>query len=142
MSTQTEHQASLGNSRPKAGSSPTRFRLAGRVGILAVLASLATSGCLAAHEKCDPKAVAAFESLPSFDAVEVELHGEPGIGCTDTVQPTDPDAFVTHYVKAMRRAGWTVTPDTGVLATGPNGRVRIDRLEGNDVGVYLVAPGN
>ena len=104
---------------------------------------MAASGCVAAHEKCDPDAVAAFESLPAFDGVEVELHGSPGIGCTDTVKPADPDAFVSHYTQAMRGGGWTVTPDeAGVLATGPSGRVRIDRLEGNDVGVYLLAPGS
>ena len=61
--------------------------------------------------------------------------------CTDTVKPPDPDAFVAHYEDAMRDAGWAIVSDgDGFSGKGPAGRVRVDRLEGNDVGVYLLAP--
>ena len=110
------------------------------LGLLVVLASGAVSGCMSS-EKCDPKAVEAFQSLPPFHGVEVDLHGSSGIGCTDTVKPADADAFVAHYEEAMRNAGWNVLPDgDGVFGKGPSGGVRIDRLEGNDVGVYALSP--
>ena len=59
----------------------------------------------------------------------------------DTVEPRDPVAFVAHYEEAMRDAGWTVLPNgDGFSGKGPAGVVRFDRLEGNDVGVYLLSP--
>lgn len=99
----------------------------------------------AGGEKCDPVAVTAFESMPPYPGAEVELRGSPGIGCTDTVQPPDPDDFIDHYERAMRDAGWTVHSDDGALGRGvfgrgPSGGVRLDRLEGNDVGVYVLSP--
>ncbi len=30
----------------------------------------------------------------------MDLHGSTGIGCTDTVTPSDPHAFVGHYEEA------------------------------------------
>lgn len=92
----------------------------------------------AGGEACEPGAVRAFDSLPPFPGVEVDLQGSPGIGCTDTVQPADPDAFIAHYEREMRNAGWTVVRDgDGFFAAGPAGGVRIDRYEGNDVAVFL-----
>ena len=87
---------------------------------------------------CDPEAVNAFQSLPAYPGVEVDLQGSEGSGCTDTVQPADPDAFLTHYEQAMRDAGWQVirTGDD-LLATGPTGDVQMDHYEGNDVVVFL-----
>ena len=110
------------------------------LGLLAALGSASVSGC-GSSEDCDPEAVTAFESLPPFEGVSVDLHGSPGIGCTDTVKPADPDAFVAHYRKAMRHAGWSVAADdSGVFGKGPVAGVRIDFLEGDDVGVYLLSP--
>lgn len=105
------------------------------------IALLVTAG----GETCDPVAVNAFESMPAYPGAEVELRVSPGIGCTDTVQPADPDAFIDHYEKAMRDAGWTVRSDDdafgrGASGTGPSGGVRLDRLEGDDVGVYVLSP--
>jgi hypothetical protein len=109
------------------------------LGMLAVLASTGLSGC-ASEEKCDPEAVKAFKSLPAVQGVEVNLLVSPGIGCTDTVQATDPQGFVSHYEKAMRDAGWTVqTEGGGVFGKGPSGGVRVDQLEGKDVGVYALS---
>lgn len=91
-------------------------------------------------EKCDPRIVKAFRALPPADGIDVDLHGSAGIGCTDTVGPTDAKAFMDHYERAMRDAGWKVTSDgTGIYGTGPSGGVRLDRLEGNDVGVYALS---
>jgi len=98
------------------------------------------SGC-SETPSCDPAAVRVFQSLPAAQGVDVEPQGSAEIGCTDTVQPSDPAAFVTHYAEAMRAAGWTVVIDgDGVLGTHQGGAVRLDRLEGNDVGVYVMAP--
>ena len=70
----------------------------------------------------------------------MDLHGSAGIGCTDTVTPSDPDAFLNHYEQAMRDAGWSVSTDaSGVFGLGPSGGVRVDRLEGSDVGVYALS---
>jgi hypothetical protein len=110
------------------------------LGLTVVLASAVVSGC-GATEECDPEAVEAFQRLPRFNGVEVDLHGSSGIGCTETVEPADPDAFVAHYEEAMRHAGWEVLPDgDGVFGKDPSGGVRIDRLEGNAVGVYVLSP--
>lgn len=108
--------------------------------LMVVLASAAVSGC-GSTEECDPRAVAAFQRLPPFDGIEVDLHGSSGIGCTDTVDPADPDAFMAHYEHVMRRAGWHVlSTGDGVLGRGQYGAVRIDPLEGHDVGVYVLTP--
>lgn len=105
-----------------------------------MLASGALSGC-GSTENCDPRAVEEFELLPAFNGVDVNLHGSSGIGCTDTVEPADPDAFVAHYEEAMRHAGWDVVFDgDGIFGKGPSGGVRIDPLEGHDVGVYVLSP--
>ena len=41
----------------------------------------------------------------------------------------------------MRQAGWEVGTDSpGVSGNGLNGGVRIDRLEGDEVGVYVLSP--
>lgn len=110
------------------------------VALLGVLAAVAVSGC-GSTEECDPKAVEAFQHLPPFDGVKVSLHASSGIGCTDTVEPADPEAFVGHYEEAMTNAGWEVlSHGGGVVGKGPSGGVRIDRLEGHDVGVYVLSP--
>src|SRR4051794_33096217 len=103
--------------------------------------SLLLLGCGAiGTEKCDPDIVKAFRDLPPVEGVEVDLHGSPGIGCTDTVTPSDPKAFLDHYEQAMRDAGWSVTSDgSGFFGTGPSGGVTVDPLEGNDVGVYALS---
>jgi hypothetical protein len=104
-----------------------------------------TSGCavvraISETENCDPRIVKAFRALPAAEGVTVDLHGSTGIGCTDTVTPSDPEAFVDHYEQAMRNAGWTVMIDgSGVYGRGPSGGLRLDRLEGNDVGVYALS---
>lgn len=88
--------------------------------------------------ECNPEAVQAFESLPAYRGVEVDLQGSAGIGCTDTVQPADPAAYIDHYERVMRVAGWQVARDgEGLRGTGPAGPVRIDHYEGNDVMVFL-----
>lgn len=96
-------------------------------------------------DSCDVEAVQGFESLPSYPGVTVELATSAGIGCTDTVDAPDPDAFIEHYAKVMGDAGWTVQYDEpprggGVLGVGPSSAVRLDRLEGTNVGVYVSPP--
>jgi hypothetical protein len=104
-----------------------------------------TTGCAAVRgmtetEKCDPRIVEGFRALPPADGIDVQLHGSAGIGCTDTVTPSDPDAFIGHYERAMRNAGWTVLMDgSGIYGRGPSGGLRLDRLEGHDVGVYALS---
>ena len=110
------------------------------VALVLTLGSCLVFLAVGGNEKCDPEAVKAFRSLPAYPGVEVDLHVSPGIGCTDTVQPPDPDAFINHYEQEMRSAGWTVLSDDGVFGNGPSGGVRFDRLEGTDVGVYVLAP--
>ncbi len=99
------------------------------------------AGCAdSSAPSCDPGIVKAFRALPVVGGVDVALHGSTGVGCTDTVAPSDPDAFLSHYEQAMRNAGWRVSTDaTGVFGRGPSGGVRVDRLEGNEVGVYALA---
>ena len=93
--------------------------------------------------QCDPAAVETFQSLPAFPGVEVELKGSPGNGCTDTVQPADPAAFIDHYERVMRDAGWQVARDgAGLRGNGPTGPVSIDNYEGNDVVVFLPSAGD
>lgn len=109
-------------------------------GVLAVLATGPLLGCQVATE-CDAEAVKAFHSLPPAQGVAVDLRGEPGLGCTDTVQPTDPAGFVSHYEHAMRDAGWEVQRDgDGIFGKGSAGGLRLDPLEGTDVGVYVLSP--
>jgi hypothetical protein len=112
------------------------------LGSALLVAGLLTSGCsLYPAETCDPRIVEAFHALPALDGLEVDLQGSPGIGCTDTVTPADPEAFVDHYEGAMRDAGWAVDVDgdDGVFGRGPSGGIGLDRLEGDDVGVYAVS---
>jgi hypothetical protein len=93
--------------------------------------------------RCDPAAVATFESLPVFPGVDVDLQGSPGNGCTDTVQPPDPAAFIAHYERVMRDAGWPVSRDgEGLLGTGPAGPVSINNYEGDDVVVFIPSAGD
>jgi hypothetical protein len=109
--------------------------------LVAAMASSLLVGCDAfVTPECDPAIVKAFRALPPVDGVEVELHGSPGIGCTDTVTVSDPDAFVDHYEQAMRGAGWSVTKDgEDVFGKGPSGGVLLDRLEAQRVGVYALS---
>lgn len=98
-------------------------------------------GCASEDTACDPGIVEAFRALPPVAGVEVALRPSTGIGCTDTVTVADPGAFVEHYARVMREAGWSVLADgDGVLGSGPSGRVRVDRLEGRQVGVYAMSP--
>ena len=84
-----------------------------------------------------PPRAETFQSLPAFPGVEVDLHASAG-GCTDTVEPADPAAFIDHYERVMRDAGWRVARDGAELrGTGPAGRVHIDSYEGNEVVVLL-----
>jgi len=113
--------------------------------VLLISGLILTSGCAAVRamtetENCDPRIVEAFRALPPADGIEVDLHASAGIGCTDTVTPSDPEAFMDHYERAMRKAGWTVVVDgSGSFSRGPAGGLRLDRLEGNDVGVYALS---
>ena len=100
----------------------------------------AAIGAMTTNEKCDQTIVAAFRALPPVDGVNVDLHPSAGIGCTDTVTPSDPEAFIRHYEHAMRNDGWTVTNDgPDIYGRSPAGGLRLDRLEGDNVGVYALS---
>jgi hypothetical protein len=107
----------------------------------AALCGTLLSGCdTASTSDCDPGIVKAFRALPAVQGVEVDLHTSTEIGCTDTVTTSDQDAFVQHYKRAMLHAGWRVSTDlSGVFGLGPSGGVRVDRLEGDSVGVYALS---
>lgn len=108
--------------------------------LLLGVGAMLLAGCGGSEATCDARIVEAFRALPPVEGVDVDLHGSPGIGCTDTVTPADPDAFMEHYERAMRKAGWEVVTDSsGTFGRGASGGVRLDRLEGDDVGVYALS---
>lgn len=112
---------------------------------LVVPAALAGCG-LGVHEqeRCDPEAIAAFEALPSFPGVDVDVQVMRGQGCADLVQPDDPAAFLDHFEASMREAGWTVASSgPGVFGVGPDGGVSLHRVNDareSNVFVRVISP--
>lgn len=104
------------------------------------LVAVSLAGC-SGGEACDEDALSAFRGLDAPPGVSVDPQPSPGIGCTDTVTVDDPDAVVEHYRVAMNDLGWTVTrTERGVFGRTAGFGITVDRLEGNDVGVYLLGP--
>ena len=109
--------------------------------MVAALVLAAGAGGCEATPSCDAAALAAFRALPPAPGVTVAPKGSPGIGCTDTVTVDDPAAVVAHYEAAMAAAGWTVVSDGGgVLGRTGSSGLRIDPLEGRDLGFYVLGP--